>query len=393
MAQRPWFQTSADAAFDTHLPPGREPYAVTEIGDAEAEPLGIYLSREAAAFIETYLMANPSRQLGGLLVGYPLQGERRPFLLITGAIEALHAHTAEGRFQFTESSWEHMQSVHAREFPDTEVVGWFQSQPGQGLRLSSYTQFTHHRFFVRSWQVSFIVDPAHKVSRFYRRESARLVEVDCFYYWNSERAPASRSFSAPEPRRETFPPRSDSVRPPSVLPAALGEAAAQRLDGLLAATPRWLRSRAASIVMIVLLAINLWVPAPGTLAKMRKHIHEESARLQRLKSELAALQTDAENLASLRRSLAQTALERPAPTLSVGSAPSPPPADRSASPASDEDGRYVVQPGDTMWHISARLLGDPLAFERLAAVNEIQDPDRIVPGAVLKLPGPQDGDE
>src|SRR5690606_22816669 len=131
----------------------------------------------------------------------------------------------------------------------------------------------------------------------------------------------------------------------------LGEAAAQRLDGLLAATPRWLRSRAASIVMIVLLAINLWVPAPGPLAKMRKHIHEESARLQRLKSELAALQTDAENLASLRRSLAQTALERQAPTLSVGSAPSPPPADRSASPASDEDGRYVVQPGDTMWHI------------------------------------------
>lgn len=46
---------------------------------------------------------------------------------------------------------------------------------------------------------------------------------------------------------------------------------------------------------------------------------------------------------------------------------------------------YTVVPGDTLWHISRRLLGDPLRYPELAARNNIANPDLILPGQVLHL--------
>jgi len=48
--------------------------------------------------------------------------------------------------------------------------------------------------------------------------------------------------------------------------------------------------------------------------------------------------------------------------------------------------RYVVREGDTLWRISGQLLGDPLAYARLADLNRIANPDFILPGWELRIP-------
>ena len=74
--------------------------------------------------------------------------------------------------------------------------------------------------------------------------------------------------------------------------------------------------------------------------------------------------------------------------------PSPrptPEATPTATPVPDAETRsagrvYRVRPGDCLWNIAARELGDPWAYRRLAEVNDIVDPDLIHPGQRLRLP-------
>lgn len=72
-------------------------------------------------------------------------------------------------------------------------------------------------------------------------------------------------------------------------------------------------------------------------------------------------------------------------------APGPgPEAGPDAAPAG-----YVVRPGDTLWSISARLLGNPYDYVRVALENELTNPDLILPGWELRLPpaGPEESGE
>ncbi|MBI2334901.1 LysM peptidoglycan-binding domain-containing protein [Candidatus Daviesbacteria bacterium] len=47
---------------------------------------------------------------------------------------------------------------------------------------------------------------------------------------------------------------------------------------------------------------------------------------------------------------------------------------------------YTVIEGDWLSTIAARAYGDIMAYPRLAAANDIQNPDLILPGQVLKIP-------
>jgi nucleoid-associated protein YgaU len=63
-----------------------------------------------------------------------------------------------------------------------------------------------------------------------------------------------------------------------------------------------------------------------------------------------------------------------------------------AAPAAPAAGTYVVQGGDTLSGIAARLLGDPGRYREIFEANRgvIRNPSVIHPGTVLRIPG-QDG--
>lgn len=58
----------------------------------------------------------------------------------------------------------------------------------------------------------------------------------------------------------------------------------------------------------------------------------------------------------------------------------------AAAPAASET--YTVKPGDTLSRIARERLGDAGAYMRIFEANrdQLQDPDRIAPGQVLKIP-------
>lgn len=55
-------------------------------------------------------------------------------------------------------------------------------------------------------------------------------------------------------------------------------------------------------------------------------------------------------------------------------------------PARESAGEYAVKPGDSLWAIAKRELNDGSRYKEIAALNGIKDPNKIMPGQVLKLP-------
>src|SRR5690606_40690649 len=66
-------------------PQANEPTKAAPIGDADQEPLGIFLGSTAMERIEVALTSDPEAPVTGLLAGLPLFGPRRPFILVTHA--------------------------------------------------------------------------------------------------------------------------------------------------------------------------------------------------------------------------------------------------------------------------------------------------------------------
>jgi chemotaxis signal transduction protein len=69
-----------------------------------------------------------------------------------------------------------------------------------------------------------------------------------------------------------------------------------------------------------------------------------------------------------------------------GVEPAPPSFDLPVPGASPVVEPYEVRPGDNLWTISRRFIGDPWAFRQLARENRIPEPDLIFPGQVILLP-------
>lgn len=97
--------------------------------------------------------------------------------------------------------------------------------------------------------------------------------------------------------------------------------------------------------------------------------------------------------------------ESPSPSISPSETPTPSPSpDEQSSTPNDvsalgtgggnttiwgpkiETTTYTVQEGDWLSTISARTYGDVFAYKKIAEVNNISNPDYIVPGMVLTIP-------
>jgi LysM repeat protein/proteasome lid subunit RPN8/RPN11 len=383
MADSTWYHRGPEMS---QLPPGHEPHLGQPVGSPDDEPLGVFLSVEAADLIGRHLMNEPDKEAGGILLGYVAQSER-PFLLVSGALEARFAEIVGGAVSLNERSWEYMHTLWQRDYPDTLVVGWFFSHPNQGVELSSYDRFTQHRFFSHPWQVALAVDTAQNVSRFYHWCDKKLLPLEGFAIWDSRKEPFSTLLDIRGPfygsswqlggnvqsqTRHSF---VSTVQPTETEKEGqlIGEEAStgsEREQRRPAVPLVW------GLVIALLLTLLLWPGLPWSLTRLWFSGTQRQQELHQLQEELQQAQQhelDADG---------QDALAPQPVTLPVERAePSPAPASSGMT--------YRVKPGDTLWEISKTLMGDPLEYPRLAAANQIHDPALIHPGTDLAFPDHQ----
>jgi len=78
---------------------------------------------------------------------------------VEAAIEAKYTEAAKGSVTFTHKTWDYINKIRDKAYPDYSVVGWFHTHPGFGIFLSSYDKFIQQNFFNLPWQVAYVIDP------------------------------------------------------------------------------------------------------------------------------------------------------------------------------------------------------------------------------------------
>ena len=78
----------------------------------------------------------------------------------------------------------------------------------------------------------------------------------------------------------------------------------------------------------------------------------------------------------------------PAPAPAPVPVPPPAPAPQPAAPAQEaqEYIRYTVKYGDTLWSLARDFCKDPYMYKRIAAENNLKNPDKLISGTTLIIP-------
>jgi proteasome lid subunit RPN8/RPN11 len=103
--------------------------------------------------------SSPRAEVCGVLVGDVYHDETGPFLLVEHIIEGQAAPGSAGQVTFTADTWQHIQLLMDRQYPDLRIVGWYHTHPGHGIFLSEMDVFLHESFFGLPWQAALVYDP------------------------------------------------------------------------------------------------------------------------------------------------------------------------------------------------------------------------------------------
>jgi nucleoid-associated protein YgaU len=86
--------------------------------------------------------------------------------------------------------------------------------------------------------------------------------------------------------------------------------------------------------------------------------------------------------------LAVTLLATALHPFSPGSDDAPPAPAKPAAPASAANPNartHVVEPGDTLWDIAKKYVGDPFRYPELTELSNIRNPNLIYPGDIVRI--------
>jgi proteasome lid subunit RPN8/RPN11 len=98
-------------------------------------------------------------EICGVLVGDVYRDEVGPFALIEHVIEGQASTSSAGQVTFTADTWQHIQVMMDKQYPDLRIIGWYHTHPGHGIFLSEMDIFLHESFFGLPWQCALVYDP------------------------------------------------------------------------------------------------------------------------------------------------------------------------------------------------------------------------------------------
>lgn len=138
-------------------------------------------TQRAREAIYDHVFANPSAEVGGVLVGARM-GEGQA--LLQGSVRADLAQGDLTSLTFTHDAWTQIHAAITRDHNDAEIVGWYHSHPGHGIFLSNHDEFIHRNFFGDPSCLALVVDPINgreglfgwqhsEIRGFWERETSR----------------------------------------------------------------------------------------------------------------------------------------------------------------------------------------------------------------------------
>jgi proteasome lid subunit RPN8/RPN11 len=147
--------------------------------------LDIIVRRSALSCIRAHGDANPDLDTYGILVGNLYRDAKGPYLLVEQIIQT---ESAGGR-DFSADTWQNIQVIMDREYPESRIVGWYRTHPGHGVFLTEGDRGLHESYFGVPWQAALIYNPQLRETGIFSTRAGSLLGIDFLVESDQQAAP------------------------------------------------------------------------------------------------------------------------------------------------------------------------------------------------------------
>ncbi len=150
--------------------------AVKIAGSFEGGDVRVFLPMEVFEELERRVLRAKESELSGILLGDLYRSPSFDYLEVEGFLPL-----RETGARFTPETWEALYAELDRRKSDTNIIGWFFSDPSGNLALEGYRQFVHESFFDDPYQVAMGIDPSSGRYRFFQWKEGELTPMPGHY--------------------------------------------------------------------------------------------------------------------------------------------------------------------------------------------------------------------
>lgn len=144
--------------------------------------LKIFIHTITLEEVDEYLSGDLNNEQGGVLLGeICINKEGKKFILINDLIIAKHSNSSLSRLTFTHETWDYINEVREKDFPEKKILGWFHSHPGHTVFLSNFDIFIQENFFNMYYMVAYVFDPTIKDRGFFLWRNDKIVKSGGYF--------------------------------------------------------------------------------------------------------------------------------------------------------------------------------------------------------------------
>ncbi len=411
------------------------PTNIKQVGNI-SHGLKIYVEDYVYTYIQQYAAFAENEEKIGILTGKKEFIENEDILFINGIIQGKFSKNEAGMEILTEKSKEYIKEEMIKYFPDDEILGWLYIQPGYGDFLNSTLINYHENNFKKYYSVLFIYDPIEKINGFFSKNEVLggLEEVKGYfiYYDRNEgmhEYMLENKFAKPkeaenytesdgdvsvkgedkthadeivEKMRSSFT-KERSAKPRTTRMKGKIVTEQKKLVNLLGTLSAALfcacfvmgasiiknDDRIENVEKQMAAIDNSYTYLIKTIkegnvqnvfaAQDNEYIKTETVSLAETKEQTTINETEEKTTEKITETTTETTTEAAAETSELKTA-------EENKTAASEKTKYVVKEGDNLTSISLEFYGTNEMTKEIMAENNIDDPDKIYYGMVLRLP-------
>lgn len=146
------------------------------------DDLKILIHQNTLEEVDDYLSGDLNNEQGGVLLGeICINKEGKKFILINDLIIAKHSNSSLSRLTFTHETWDYINEVREKDYPEKKILGWFHSHPGHTVFLSNFDMFIQENFFNMYYMVAYVFDPTINDRGFFLWRNDKIVKAGGYY--------------------------------------------------------------------------------------------------------------------------------------------------------------------------------------------------------------------
>lgn len=375
------------------------PNNIRQVG-TPGEKIKIYIEDYVMTYLNQMTGEKPALQKAALLLGEKVKKESTDIYFISAAVAVVPMEWKEDRFKLSSDEWTALYDKINHYFKNRHILGWFLSRTGQAAAADGEIEKIHSDNFKDKGPIFYTADPLDREDAFYLYENGHLFRQHGYYiYYDRNEAMQNYMIEIRQENQgmcEGTPGFQNRLYEKKTDHHIRREAVSGKSKNR---NMKWIPQ--AAVLVLILVAIGIRRNMPGGILPVVQNRVAQETQIE------TAAANNAEHF-DIVESIVQQA-EQSAAEKDIRDTED---ADQNGVAESSEENQseeqddaaettvsstgtatagkvyqqYTVKEGDTLLKISRNYYQDAEHVKAIIQLNQIENPDYIYPGMVLKLP-------